>query len=231
MKKHHYVYKSFEEEGREYIGIRSCDCLPEEDTNYFGSFTDETFNPTGKVILFVGDTRQEVAEIEIELHDFFDVAVNPQFANRSKQTSTKFDTTGVVGELSPMFGKKRPDISERNRKQTGELHPSYGKKNPGVSEKNRKQAGELHPCYGRTGELNAMYGKKNPGLSERNRKQTGELHPSYGKKNPALSERNRKRTGELSPHFATKWWVNSEGETCRGVEPPGPDWQKGRKFV
>ena len=93
----HYVYHSYEEWGREYIGCRTCDCLPEEDTKYFGSFRDKTFFPTEKTILFVCETREEAAEIEIELHDFFDVAVNPQFANMAKVTSTKFnfDATGL----------------------------------------------------------------------------------------------------------------------------------------
>jgi hypothetical protein len=91
MKKHHYVYHSYEEWGREYIGCRSCDCLPKEDTKYFGTFEDNTFKPIGKTILFVCKTRKKVLEIEILLHDFFDVAVNSQFANQAKQTSTKFN--------------------------------------------------------------------------------------------------------------------------------------------
>jgi len=179
MKKHHYVYHSYEEWGRDYIGSRSCDCLPEEDTRYFGSFKDKTFKPTGKNILFVCETRQEVAEIEIILHDFFDVAVNPQFANRSKQTSTKFDRTGVPnseaqkkahsermsGKNNPMFGR------------SGENHPMFGvprteetkkKMSVATSGKTRtkaqnkansermtgKYAGEKNPSYGKTGALN-----------------------------------------------------------------------------
>ena len=114
----HYVYYSYEEWGRGYIGIRTCDCLPEEDTKYFGSFRDKTFKPTGKTILFVCETRKEVAEIEIELHDFFDVAVNPQFANRSKQTSTGFDRTGV-----PTSEARKKAHSER---MSGENNPNYG---------------------------------------------------------------------------------------------------------
>lgn len=47
---HHYVYYSFEEWGRGYIGVRSCECLPEEDTLYFGSYKDKSFNPSNKVI-------------------------------------------------------------------------------------------------------------------------------------------------------------------------------------
>ena len=122
MTKHHYVYKSFEEEGREYIGIRSCDCLPEEDTKYLGSFRDKSFNPAGKTILFVCETRKEAAEIEIELHDFFDVAVNPQFANRAKAVSTGFSRAGV-----PNSEEQKKAHSERLTGRTGALCPMYGR--------------------------------------------------------------------------------------------------------
>jgi len=122
MTKHHYVYHSYEEWGREYIGVRSCDCLPEEDTKYFGSFCDKTFFPTEKTILFVCETREEAMEIEIKLHDFFDVAVNPQFANRSKQTSTKFDTTGVIA--SPRTKEWKQAHSKIMTGRTGALSPT-----------------------------------------------------------------------------------------------------------
>ena len=180
MAKHHYVYHSYEEWGREYIGIRSCDCLPEEDIEYFGSFRDKTFNPTGKNILFVRETRQEVAEIEIILHDFFDVAVNPRFANMAKATSTKFNTAGVPkteaqkkavsGENNPMFGRsgeKNPrfgvPVTEETRKKmsvakSGEKHYQFGV--PRTEEENRKNSeansGEKNPMYGRTGALNPL---------------------------------------------------------------------------
>ena len=136
MTKHHYVYHSYEEWGRDYIGCRSCDCLPEEDTKYFGSFRDKTFKPTGKTILFVCETRKEVLEIEIELHDFFDVVVNPQFANMAKATSTKFDTTGVI--VGPPTEETKKKISAAN---SGEKNPMFG------------MSGEKHPQYGRTGAL------------------------------------------------------------------------------
>lgn len=156
MAKYHYVYKSFEEEGREYIGIRSCDCLPEEDTKYFGSFYDKTFKPTGKAILFIGETRKEVAEIEIELHDFFDVAINPKFANKAKQTSTKFDTAGV-----PRTEETKRKIGEA---LSGEKNPNYGI--PHTEEWKQAMSGENNPCYGRTGEKHPNYGNTgalNPG--------------------------------------------------------------------
>ena len=118
MDTHHYVYRSYEEGGRDYIGRRTCNCMPEKDTKYLGSFRDKTFNPTGKTILFVCETREEAADIEIELHDFFDVAVNPQFANMAKATSTWFDRTGV------------PQTEEAKKKlsvaMSGENNPNYG---------------------------------------------------------------------------------------------------------
>ena len=46
----HYVYYSYEEFGRGYIGCRTCNCLPEED-DYLGSYHDETFSPTNKIVL------------------------------------------------------------------------------------------------------------------------------------------------------------------------------------
>ena len=140
MGKHHYVYHSYEEWGREYIGVRSCNCLPEEDIRYFGSFKDKTFNPTGKNILFVRETRQEVAEIEIILHDFFDVAVNPRFANMAKATSTKFNTAGV-----PVTEETRKKMSVA---KSGEKHYQFGV--PRTEEENRKNSeansGAMSPC-------------------------------------------------------------------------------------
>ena len=123
----------------------------------------------------------------------------------------------VSGKHNPTYGKKNPALSERNKKQTGELCPAYGKKRPDVSKMMKLRTGELHP----------MFGRKRPEVSER---MSGELHPMFGKKNPDLSERNKKRTGELHPDYGKKWWVNDQGETCKGVEPPGPDWQHGRKW-
>ena len=165
MAKHYYVYHSYEEWGREYIGCRSCDCLPEEDIKYFGSFKDKTFKPTGKTILFTGETREEVAEIEIKLHDFFDVAVNPRFANKAKATSTKFDTTGVPhteedkkkisealsGENSPLFGVPRTEAQKKahSERMSGKTHTEESKKKMSVA-----KSGENNPNYGRFGALN-----------------------------------------------------------------------------
>lgn len=103
LKEYHYTYYSYEEWGRGYFGSRSCYCLPEEDVDYLGSYTDKTFNPTHKIILkdnYI--TRPEAIFDEIILHDFYDVANNPHFANKAKATSTGFY---VAGEDAVRNGK------------------------------------------------------------------------------------------------------------------------------
>jgi hypothetical protein len=99
-----YVYYSYEPWGRGYIGSRGCDTLPECDTKYFGSYYDPLFSPTEKIILAVFATRKEAVECEIVLHDFFEVDVNPHFANQCRQTSTGFVSNGVG-----MTGKKHSE--------------------------------------------------------------------------------------------------------------------------
>lgn len=94
-KKFHYVYYSYEEWGRGYIGKRSCSCEPSEDTSYMGSFSDKTFKPTQKIIIATFGSSKEALEAEILLHNAFNVSANPLFANKSKQTSAWFNTEGV----------------------------------------------------------------------------------------------------------------------------------------
>jgi hypothetical protein len=87
--KHFYVYYSYEEYGRGYIGKRECWCLPEEDIKYFGSFGDKTFKPTQKIILEIFDSKEQALEAEISLHKFYNVKDNPHFANKANQSSSR----------------------------------------------------------------------------------------------------------------------------------------------
>jgi len=107
-KEYHYTYYSYEEYGRGYIGSRTCKCLPKEDVEYFGSFADKTFKPTQKIILKDDYAIREDADIdEVLLHDYFEVDINPHFANRARQTSTKFR---VPKEKAIELGRKNGKI-------------------------------------------------------------------------------------------------------------------------
>lgn len=112
----YYVYYSYEPWGRGYIGSRTRNInAPAESDNYFGSFSDETFNPTEKIILGVYETAEEAVSAEIALHEFFDVVPNPHFANRSRQTSTGFCTSGL---------KRTEEFKEKTRQRMMGQKPS-----------------------------------------------------------------------------------------------------------
>ena len=111
-KEYYYTYYSYEEWGRGYFGSRRCECLPEEDIKYLGSFKDKTFNPTQKIILKDDyATREEAYMDEIILHDCYDVANNPHFANQAKATSTRFYVSKEVSiENGKKNGKKNKEL-------------------------------------------------------------------------------------------------------------------------
>ena len=142
---YHYVYYSYEEWGRGYIGSRSCACIPEEDKRYFGSFSDKTFNHTKKIILQTFETRKKALQAEIILHNFYNVNTNPHFANRAKQTSTSFffslNGQNLSTEWKENIGKAHRGriFSKEHRKKLRESN--LGK--PGMVGKN-------HPMYGRS---------------------------------------------------------------------------------
>ena len=85
----HYVYYSYEEWGRGYIGKRTSKVPPEQDP-YMGSFSDSTFNPTNKIVLAEFDCAEKALAAEVALHIFYKVDINPHFANKARQTSEKF---------------------------------------------------------------------------------------------------------------------------------------------
>ena len=145
--KHFYVYYSYEEYGRGYIGKRECKCLPEEDVSYFGSFKDKTFNPTQKIILETFESVEEALKVECVLHDFYEVDKNPHFVNKAKQSSSGFyyNRTGeknpsIVGDNNPA---KRPEVREiLSNQKKGKNNPMYGlkgNKNPFAGKKHTKE--------------------------------------------------------------------------------------------
>jgi len=151
MKKYFYVYYSYEEFGRGYIGSRVCDCLPENDIKYFGSYRDKTFKPNQKIILETFDNVEEALEAECALHNFYEVDKNPHFSNKAKQTSSKFYHRSF-GENNP---SKRDDVRKKIKlRKLGENNPakrpevrkkiSDAAKNRKASEETKKKMSKSH---------------------------------------------------------------------------------------
>ena len=182
-KEYHYTYYSYEEWGMGYFGVRSCDCLPEEDIEYFGSFTHKNFHPTYKIILQSDyPTRVDAMKDEIFLHDYYNVAANPHFANRAKQTSTGFTQAGVSpstetrNKLSKAGkGKKRSE--ETKQKMSKAFSGKY------VSEETKEKVRQ------------ANLGKKLSPETIRKREETRRRNYANGPKK-VLSEETKKKISE-----------------------------------
>jgi hypothetical protein len=215
-KKYHYTYYSYEEWGRGYIGCRSCDCLPEEDVNYLGSFYDKTFNPTQKIILETFKTRKDAIRAEIEMHNFYDIAANPHFANKAKQTSTRFTQAGLSPseETRKKLSKAVKGIkrSEETRKKI-----SRYQRNKSLSEETREKLRQ------------ANIGKKLSPETIRKREETRRKNYANGPKR-VLSEESKRKISESVKKLPSTIFIN-DGFVSKRIErsvtiPEG--WVKGR---
>jgi len=127
--KHHYVYKLTAlnpvDARKYYIGVRSSDCLPEEDVAYFGSSKHvDAAIASGvifeKTILATGYDRHQVGGIEEALHNFHNVSNNPAFFNVAR-AGTHYSRLGrphteeTKNKLSKIL--KNRVISEESKKR------------------------------------------------------------------------------------------------------------------
>ena len=105
-KKFHYIYIITEiSTNMKYIGARSTKLEPIKDLGikYFSSSTNKEFIKNQKInssnykyeVLSIHNTREEAIELEIKLHNKFNVGINESFYNRAKQSSLGFDTSGI----------------------------------------------------------------------------------------------------------------------------------------
>lgn len=98
---YHYVYLlTNKEDKRHYIGVRTSSVTPKQDP-YMSSckkVTKDYLLNCKKTILRIFDSRKEACAYEVLLHNKYDVGINPKFFNGAKQTSTKFDQTGLISD-------------------------------------------------------------------------------------------------------------------------------------
>jgi hypothetical protein len=223
----HTIYDSFESKpgGRDYLGKHSTE-NPYDD--YKGSFFDKTFEPDSKIIVGYSKTVEGAVWLEIQWQKVFGVAEDPQFANRSYQTSTKFnyDMTGFrfsgesIQKLKDSHTGKKDSEETRQKKSKAQ---QVAQNRPEVKEKhsrNRKgkPKSEIHKQRIRDAH-------NTPEAKEKKRKDmlgrdTGKKHTLETRQKQSL-----KRKGK-------KGFTNKEGKRMfmdPGETPP-PGWSPGYKF-
>jgi hypothetical protein len=225
----HYVYYSYEEFGRGYIGCRTCEGLPEKDV-YLGSYHDKTFSPTQKIILETFSTREEALQAEVDLHKFYQIDKNPHFANKARQKTTGFyySAKGVVrteeykqkmseSMMRREYQREWVEKAKQNRRSfVGEKNPFYGKEHSQETKELLKQRttetwkNQPHPWIGK---------KHSEETKEKFRENNiGERNPNYGKKQSAETK-EKLRLAKIGK----KLWNNGEKQKF-SKECPGEGW-------
>jgi hypothetical protein len=149
-----------------------------------GSYRDKTFNPTEKIILCEVETYEEACAMEVELHAFFEVDINPHFANIARQTSAGFNFR-AEGENNPNYGGGNVTPSGRQKMKDTVLKTMEKYGNP----------------FAKKGEESLSHGRKwvtNEDKSDEKYLKKGE-QPPVGwvpgrKKRPPRSQESRDRT-------------------------------------
>lgn len=187
----HYVYQIKNiKNNKLYIGARTSKRPPELDTKYWSSCKSLIplikADPADftKTILCTFSTRQRAMAFEVFLHDYFDVGRSPDYYNRVKQTSTKFDTSGLpgqCGEANGMYGKKhRPETIEKMMGRPGRKGQHWSEEEH-INQRNarlgKKHTEEHNLKIGLAGRGRTHSEETKKKLSER---QLGELNHMYG---------------------------------------------------
>jgi hypothetical protein len=126
---YYYVYVIFFPNGNFYIGSRQCDCKPDEDKKYTGSYTDKTNGDGKKVILKIFSNENEMIFYETNLIQKFKLHLNcininssPRVCGNNKLNSKVFKTTDLMqiyGYTSPTTLSNWCIIAEINRFRQG----------------------------------------------------------------------------------------------------------------
>ena len=149
----HAVYDSFESGpgGRDYVGKHSS---MDPYDSYLGSFRDASFVPDSKIVIAYAKTAEGAIWLEIQFQRVFGVVEDPQFVNRSYQTSTGFYYASVTPEHSQAVSKSNRNrvVSDETRQKQSESQKRISqdpeirrkrsesaKKKPPVTEKTRER--------------------------------------------------------------------------------------------
>lgn len=126
-----------------YYGVRQCECLPQEDNQYWSrsQFVAAARKQLGqecfyKKIVSVYPTRFLAISKEIRLHSFFNLKAHPFFFNKANQISTRF----VPGPLSSQGRAKISAALLGNQHTLGRPHDPETRKKIAKAMKGKKNS-------------------------------------------------------------------------------------------
>jgi hypothetical protein len=248
---YHYTYLIENKiNSKKYIGVRSCHDDPNTDFYWSSSITLKNEitrvgrNNFKKTIIDIFKTRKEAVLNEIELHNLYNVGINPEFYNKAKQTSTGFDTTGISSKAkgisrTPEQRQKQSEIMKL--KGNGENNAMYGKTHSEETKKlisNKLKGllvGERNGRFGipLTDEAKRKISAQNSGKYPTNKTKklisdklkgllVGERNGQFGRM--YSEEEKRVRSENLKGiNVGTRWFTNGlcAKRFVPGAEPPG----------
>jgi len=224
----HTVYNSFESSnnGRDYIGKHSTD-NPYDD--YKGSFKDESFYPDTKINFAYSNTAKGAVWLEEHFQKVFNVVEDPQFANQSYQTSTKFDRTGVqqseetvrkIKTSNVEFFRNNPEECKRRSEAiSGDKNPSVRFPETPEQKEIRLEAVRKAWADPETREKQSELQKRLQSDPETNKKRSKSIRETLD--TPEEKERRRQESS------ARNWYSNKEGKRKFCKTPPGEGWKPG----
>ena len=144
----HTVYDSFESgpKGRDYIGKHSTDD-PYDD--YRGSFKDDSFNPDDKIIFAYAKTKEGAVWLEIMFQRVFSVVEDPQYVNRSYQTSVGFSYSRVGEKSEPEHCRKIAEALKGRKLSHESIVKRQNTRGPYAKGEESKKWGSTHTLEAR----------------------------------------------------------------------------------
>ena len=129
---YHYVYRITNiNEDKHYYGARTSKIHSKKDIGiyYFSSSSNNEFineqkenkNNFKYKVIKIFSSREKAIELEVFLHNKFNVGVNNKFYNKVKQSSKKFDTTGIKQKESQISLKRNKIIVKNELGETFQI--------------------------------------------------------------------------------------------------------------
>lgn len=136
LKKHYYGYKTSSVHPKQIVGVSYFSSLSGQEGIDFRN--DQIENPQNYRYKIVGifNNKTDAINLEIRLHNKFDVGVNQSFYNKAKQKSVGFDTTGT--KINKNIIAKRTESLRLKRADPNYVDPRIGRKRSPESVANQK---------------------------------------------------------------------------------------------